>query len=253
MMGLYNTFLYEPIFNLLIWLYNIIPGDNIGIAIIALTVIIRLIFYPLTKKSIIAQKSLQDLQPKMEELKKKYKDNKEEMAKATMQLYKDHKINPASSCLPMLVQLPFLIAIYQVFARGLSNADFSILYPFVTNPEVIQTWSFGLNMAESQWILAVLAAAAQFWQGKMIQTKKPPIKSAGAKDEAMASIMNKQMIYLLPIFTLYIGTRFPGGLALYWFVTTLLTALQQLVIFKAQKKSEDSSDKKDKIIDIPSK
>ena len=238
MIALYNTFLYEPIFNLLVWLYNIIPGNDIGLAILALTIIIRLIFYPLSKKSIVSQKALQELQPKIEELKEKYKDKKEEMAKATMQLYKDHKINPASSCLPMLVQLPFLIAVYQVFARGLVNADFGILYPFVANPGTIETVSFGMNLGEPQWILAVLAAIAQYWQARMLQAKRPVVKNKGAKDEAMASIMNKQMMYIMPLFTLYIGMKFPGGLTLYWFVTTLLTALQQLVIFKSQKKQE---------------
>ncbi len=239
MIALYNTFLYQPIFNLLVWLYDVIPGNNIGLAILVLTIIIRLAFYPLSKKSIVSQKALQDLQPKIEELKEKYKDKKEEMAKATMQLYKDHKINPASSCLPMLVQLPFLIAVYQVFARGLVDANFDLLYPFVSNPGTINTISFGMNLGEPQWILAVLAAIAQFWQAKMLQTKKPIVKSKGAKDEAMASIMSKQMMYVMPLFTLYIGMKFPGGLTLYWFVTTLLTALQQLVVFKSQKKKED--------------
>ena len=240
MIELYNTFLYQPIFNLLVWLYNIIPGNNIGIAIILLTIIVRLIFFPLSKKSIISQKSLQDLQPKIEKIKEKYKDNKEEMAKATMQLYKDHKINPASSCLPMLIQLPFLIALYQVF-RSLSHINFDLLYPFISNPGTINTISFGIDLSQTQWVLAVLAAVAQFWQAKMLQTKKPTVKSDGAKDEAMASIMSKQMMYIMPLFTLYIGMKFPGGLTLYWFVTTLLTALQQLVVFKYHINTDDEA------------
>jgi len=257
MTELYHIFLYEPIFNLLIWLYNIIPGNNIGVAIIVLTVLIRVVFFPLTKKSIQAQKSLQDLQPKLESLKEKYKNNKEEMARATMQLYKEHKVNPASSCLPMLIQLPFLIAVYRVFTVGLTNADFSILYPFISQPDSIHTFVLGMDLASPQWILAILAAGAQFWQGKMLQTKKPQIKTTGTKDEAMASIMNKQMVYVLPLFTLYIGTRFPGGLTLYWFITTILTAVQQLMIFKDHDKTkiseENKKNKTDKVINISDK
>ncbi len=249
MLELYNTILFEPIFNLLVWLYNVIPGNDIGLAIIALTIIIRLALYPLSKKSIISQKALQDLQPKIEKLKEEYKDNKEQQAQAMMKLYKEEKINPASSCLPLLIQLPFLIAVYQVFTSGLGDAHFDLLYPFVANPGTINTLSFGLiDLGQPQWILAVLAAGAQFWQAKMLSTKRPAVKSEGSKDEALAAIMNKQMVYVLPIFTLFIGLRFPGGLTLYWFVSTLWTALQQLVLFK-----KHNTDAKPAVIDVPSK
>ncbi|MGB0757601.1 MAG: YidC/Oxa1 family membrane protein insertase [Patescibacteria group bacterium] len=239
MMELYNTFLYEPIYNLLIWLYTIIPGDNIGVAIIVLTLLIRAAFYPLQKKAIVSQKSLQDLQPKLEELKAKYKDNKEEMAQKVMALYKEHKINPASSCVPLLIQLPFLIAIYQVFRNGFDTANFDLLYPFVSRPDMIEPFFLGLDLSQPQWILAILAAIAQFWQAKMLQAKRPPIQSKGAQDEAFATIMQKQMTYVLPIITLWIGLRFPGGLTLYWFLTTLLTALQQLLIIGKDKNTKE--------------
>ena len=239
-MGIFNTFIYQPIFNLLIWLYNILPGHDIGLAIIVMTILVRLAFFPLSRKSIESQKALQDLQPKIEELKAKYKDNKERLGQEMMKLYKENKINPASSCLPLLIQLPFLWAIYRVFAAGLSNGSLDLVYPFIHNPGTINTISFGfMDLAQKQWILAVLAAVAQFWQAKMLSTKKPPIKSEGSKDEAFASIMNKQMVYVLPLFTLWIGLKFPGGLTLYWFITTLLTALQQLLIFKKQEEKQE--------------
>ncbi len=242
-MGIFNTYIYEPIFNLLIWLYNILPGHDIGLAIIVMTVLVRLAFFPLSRKSIESQKALQDLQPKIEDLKKKYKDNKEKLGQEMMRLYKENKVNPASSCLPLLIQLPFLWAIYRVFAAGLTNGSLDIIYPFIHNPGTINTVSFGfIDLAQRQWVLAVLAALAQFWQAKMLSTKKPPVKSDGAKDEAFASIMNKQMIYVLPLFTLWIGLKFPGGLTLYWLITTLLTALQQLLIFKKQEDNEKIND-----------
>lgn len=247
MIELYNTLLYEPIYNLLVWLYNIIPGNDIGVAIIALTILVRLALYPLSKKSIESQKALQDLQPKIEKIKQQYKNKKEEQAQAMMKLYKEEKINPASSCLPLLIQFPFLIAVYQVFTAGLGEAHFDLLYPFVENPGMINTISFGfIDLGQTQWVLAVLAAAAQFWQAKMLSTKRPAIKSEGSKDEALASIMNKQMVYVLPLFTLFIGLRFPGGLTLYWLVSTLWTALQQLVVFKKMNSSSSKAD----IIDV---
>lgn len=243
MIYLYNIIFYQPIFNLLVWLYNTIPGHDIGIAIIILTVIIRLILYPLSIQSIKSQKALSELQPKIDELKRKYKDDQQKMAQEMMTLYKNEKVNPASSCLPLLIQFPFLIAVYQVFRSGLASNGMEMLYPFVANPGTINHISLGfLNLAAASWPLAVLAGLAQFVQTKMmVSRKQPPIKTdkpmEGSKDEAMLAIMNKQMVYIAPIMTVIIGISLPAGLTLYWFLSTLLLALQQLIIFKEKDKN----------------
>jgi YidC/Oxa1 family membrane protein insertase len=232
MSHLFTVIFYQPIFNLLVWLYNTIPGSDIGLAIIVLTIVIKLAFLPLSKKSIESQKELQNLQPKVDELKKKYADNKEEMGRAMLKLYQEHKVNPFSSCLPILVQLPFLIAVYRVFANGLANKSMDLIYPFIERPETIQVISFGfLDLSKPNWVLAVLSGLAQFWQAKMMISKRPPVKGPGAMDEDMAAIMNKQMMFMMPALTVFIGISLPGGLTLYWFITTILTALQQIFIF----------------------
>jgi len=232
---LFTIIFYQPILNLLIFLYNVIPGHDIGLAIIALTIIIRLILLPLSKKSIESQKALQDLQPKIEEIKKKYADNKEEQGKAMMNVYKDNKVNPLSSCLPVLIQLPFLWAVYQVFRTGLSHGSLALVYSFITKPDVINSFSFGfLDLAKPNWVLAVLAGSAQFWQTKMMMATRPPLalrKQEGARDEDMTAMINKQMLYLMPAMTVIIGISLPGGLTLYWLVVTIITVLQQIFIF----------------------
>ena len=232
MQSLFQTFLYIPIFNLFVALYNLIP--DIGAVIIIITFLIKLAMYPLTKSSIVAQKSISEIQPKLEELKKLHKDNKQLLAQETMRLYKENKVNPLGSCLPILIQLPIFIAIYWVLQAGLTANNFDTLYSFVKNPEHINTVSLGfVDLGKSgNVVLAVLAALAQYWQAKMMQTKRPPKEAgAGGKDEDMASIMNKQMLYFMPFLTLVIGWQFPGGLALYWFWSTLLTGLQQKFMF----------------------
>src|SRR3989338_4605010 len=103
-MSLFHTVLYQPLYNLLIWLYNTLPGADMGFAIIALTILVKLIMWPLNQSSLVSQKALQDLQPKLEELKKQHKDDKEGLGKAMMELYKREKVNPLSSCLPLLIQ-----------------------------------------------------------------------------------------------------------------------------------------------------
>lgn len=241
MIDFFNTIFYEPMLNLLVFIYNVVPGHDLGIAIVILTIIIKLILLPLSKQSIKSQKALQELQPKIEEIKKKYGDKKEEMGKAMMELYKENKVNPFSSCLPLLIQLPFLIAVFHVFRKGFEDGALDLVYPFITQPEAINSLSLGfLELSEPNIALALLAGAAQYWQAKMMITKKPAVKSTGSKDESMTAIMNKQMLYFMPALTVFIGATLPGGLTLYWFLTTFFTALQQVYVFK-QKDKEDNA------------
>src|SRR3989338_1305393 len=235
MVQLYNLILYQPLFNLLIFLYNLIPWHDLGIAIIILTVIIKLVLYPFSQQSLKSQKALTELQQKLDALKKQYAHDKEKLAKEMMALYKMEKVNPLSSCLPLLIQLPFLIAVYQVFASGLDPASLKWLYSFVANPQTINSISLGfLNLAKPNLVLAVLTGLAQYWQTKMLAVKRPPKGMAGAKDEDMMAMMNKQMLYFMPVFTVIIGISLPSGLVLYWFVMTLLTVGQQRLILKKQ-------------------
>lgn len=218
------------------------PGHDLGLAIIALTVIIKLALLPLTRQQIKSQKALQDLQPKIEEIKKKFKDKKEAMGRAMMALYKKDKVNPFSSCLPLLIQLPFLWAVFRIFRNSLNGESLNLVYSFISRPETLNTISLGIiDLSNPNVIFAFLAGAAQFWQVKMMSTKKPEVKSKGAKDEGMMATMNKQMLYFMPAMTFFICLKFSSGLALYWLTTTILTALQQIYIFKHKDTPTDSN------------
>lgn len=243
---LFNVVLYKPIFNIFVLLYNIIPGHDVGLVILCITILIRLVLYPLTSSSIKAQKSLQELQPKMDELKKKHAEDKQALAQATMELYKTHKVNPFKSCLPMLIQLPILIALYLVLQNGLKSANLAeTLYAFVHNPGVINPLSFGIvDLSKPNYILAVLAGLAQFLQSKSLTTKTAPkVAGTASKDEDMMATMNKQMLYFMPIMTVIIGFRLPAGLTLYWFLSTLLMWVQQIIVSKRQSGTGNNSDK----------
>ncbi|MDD5341656.1 MAG: YidC/Oxa1 family membrane protein insertase [Patescibacteria group bacterium] len=239
----YNLIFYQPTFNFLVWLYNVLPGHDIGLAIVLLTLAIRILLFPLFYQSIKSQKALQDIQPKIDEVRKKYKNDQQKQASEMMGLYKNEKVNPFSSCIPLLIQFPFLIAVYQSFGQGLSSKGLEMLYPFVHNPGVISAISLGyFNLAQPSIILAVLAGAAQFWQARMMITKRPPVIKGkdipGSADENMMAAVNKQTLYFLPIFTVIIGISLPSGLTLYWLFTTILMALQQLWMFSHRKKAE---------------
>lgn len=229
---LYNTIIYQPLFNLLVFFYNVVPFNDLGLAIVLLTILIRLILAPLFFQSIRSQRAMQTLQPKMEELKAKFKDDKEKLGLAMMELYKTEKINPLASCLPLLIQLPFLLAVYQVFRNGLSHQGFEFLYPFIHNPGTLNTFAFGfIDLAKPQIIIGVLAGLAQFVQAKLMLAKTPKMKKVEGQPN-FAQAMNVQMTYLFPLLTVYIGAKLSAGLSFYWLITTLFTIVQQQYVFK---------------------
>ena len=253
MLDLLIVVFYQPVFNLLVFLYNHVPGHDLGVAIILLTIIVKLIFLPLSKKSIQSQKSLQDLQPKIEEVKKQYGDDKEKMGRAMMDLYKEHKVNPFSSCLPLLVQLPFFIAIVEIFRDGLGDKSLDLVYPFLRQPETINTMAFGfLNLSQPNIILAILTGIAQFFQTKMMMGKKPEVQSKGAQDENMMASMNKQMVYFMPLLIVFIGATLPAAFTLYLLVFNITMAIQQFVILKKDNKGDGengSSQEEGKVVE----
>jgi len=239
---LFNLIFYQPILNLLVLTYNIIPIKDMGLVIIILTIIFKLILYPFSQKTIEAQKKLKYLQPKIDAIKEKYKNEKEKQALEMMNIYKENKINPFSSCLPLLIQIPFLIAVYRVFNTGLTSENLFGIYSFIFNPGHLNTLAFGIiDLAKPQWMLAVIAGVAQFWQSKMMIAKRPEIKNKDSEDEDMAAIMSKQMLYMMPIITIVIGFNLPSGLVFYWLLITIFTGLQQLLVMKKPEKQEKSN------------
>ena len=231
----FNLLIYQPLFNALVLLYSYLPGHDFGIAIIFLTIIIKLLLYPLSAKSIKAQKALQEVQPKIKELQEKFKNDKEKQVKMIMDLYKKEKVNPFSSMLPLLVQLPILIGLFRLFTRGFgpdgfAPEQFQWLYSFVSHPGHINTTFLGIvNLTEASLVLAVLAGALQFFQVKMMAPKKT---KSGPPD--FAQMMQKQMIYFFPIFTVFILWRIipVSALALYWITVTVFTICQQYITVK---------------------
>ena len=242
LINIFNIVLYQPLFNALIALYQFLPGRDFGIAVIVLTVIIRIILYPLMMKSIQSQKMISDLQPKMQEIQKKYKDNKEQQAKEMMNLYKKEKVNPFGGCLPLLIQLPIMIALYRVFWRGLEPGAVKYLYSFIPNPGEIDPFFLGLiNLAQPILILAVIAGLAQFFQTKMIMVKnKKTTKNEKDQTANISNMMQKQMIYFLPIFTVIILLRLPSAIALYWIITALFSIFQQHLIFNKKQINQNA-------------
>jgi len=219
---IFYTIFYQPLFNLLILFSFYMPGHNFGLAIICLTVLIRLLLYPFQEKSIKSQLALQKIQPKLKEIQVKYKDDKEKQAKALMEFYKKEKFNPLSGFALLLLQFPILIALYRLFLRGLDENNFVYLYNFVQRPETISTTFLGIDLTAPSLALAVLVGIVQFLQTKLMMLKD----SKGSKRSRNQNMIN----YFLPAFIVIILLRIPSAVGLYLLVSSILAIIQQEIV-----------------------
>jgi YidC/Oxa1 family membrane protein insertase len=228
---IFNKILYQPLFNVLILLYQYLPGRDFGLAVIVLTILIRILLYPLVAQSIKTQKIFSQLQPKIEEIQKKYKGDKKTQLNEIMALYQKEKINPLSNFIPLLIQFPILVALYQVFWKGLQPQSMEALYSFIPCPDKINPALFGLiDLSKGNGILAILAGIFQFFQSKMAFSFAPQQKP----ENQFSQIIQKEMLYLFPIFTVFILWKLPSAIALYWLVTILFSIFQQYLILKPE-------------------
>jgi len=233
----FKVILYQPFYNILIFLTWLIPGHNIGWSIIALTVLVRIALMPSSAKATRAQKDMKKLAPELAEIKKKFAGDRQGEAAATMELYKKHGVSPWGSCLPLLIQLPILWILYKVFMVGLNTDRFDLLYKFTPYPDHINTIWLGINLAQpDKWILPILAGLAQLlqsWQMKQLNPT-PPKTDPDSKNKAadFSQMLSSQMLYIMPVFTVIIAMRLPAALALYWLITTLFMVVQTWWIMK---------------------
>ena len=242
--SLMTKFLYKPLFNVLMLFYIYLPGQDFGLAIIALTLLIRIILFPSYIKTLKSQQALKKIQPKIDEIKALHKDDQTKQSQALMKVYADNKVNPLSSCLPLLIQLPILFALYRVFTFGLNTDSLNYLYAwFPSVPETINTTflaftgieSLMVDLAAPSLFLAILAGIVQLVQGWMMAKFQPMPKGGG-----MAKMIGVQMMYFFPIITVFIAMSLPAALALYWVATTFFMVLQQLIVMGSFKKLKES-------------
>lgn len=217
---MFNTLLYQPILGLLVFIYQHIAFRDLGLAIILLTVLIRLVLLPFFYRGAKDQTIIQKIQPLVKKIQEDHKDNKQKQTQALLELYRQHRINPFSSFLLLIIQLPILIALYRVFLTGLTNNALFDNYKFLSL----------INLNQKSFLLVILAALAQYFQGRLMMPK------AGPSQTDAANRVNRLMIFLGPVLTLVILTNLPAALGLYWLTSTLFSIGQQIFINKTLKK-----------------
>lgn len=233
----WNNVFYRPLYNLLLGIIAIMPGADVGLAVITLTIIVKLILFPLTQRSIYSQIEMKELEPEINAIKARVAD-KAEQNKQIFALYKEKKVNPFSSCLLILIQLPIIIALYLVFLHGFTET--SVLpYSFVNAPETFNMNFLGFfNLAEKSIIFAVLAAGTQFIQGWLAQKRQGKPQGGEGMAGQFAKTLQIQMLYVLPIMIGFIAYSISAAVALYWITSNIFTIGQELYTRRKMQKAK---------------
>ena len=230
MIEVWHLIIGNPVLNVLIASSHLLSGE-FGLAIIALTIIVRLISWPLTKRQLNSTKALQDMQPKIQELQKKYGKNKQKLQQEMMKLYKEAGVNPLGCLWPMLIQFPIWIALYQAIMRALATTPENLLdlahrlYSWdIVNQAIPLNSHFlwlDLGQPDPYLILAIIVGGTMWVQQKMTQ--------APAVDPRQAST-SRMMLLMMPLMFGFLTLMFPSGLALYWAVSNIIGIITQYFV-----------------------
>lgn len=230
--NIWNVVLYEPLLNALAFLVSIIPGGDVGIAVILLTILVKIALLPLSHRSIESQAKMNLLTPELNKIKKSGA-SKEEQARLTFELYKKNNTNPFSGCLLLLIQIPIIFALYYVFYKGI-NFEAGILYSFVHIPDSINMMFLGfIDITKKSLILAILAGVSQYLQARYMPAPAPS-EGTGSFQENFAKSMHLQMKYIFPVIVAFIAYSISGAVALYWITSNIFMVGQQLYIKKKE-------------------
>lgn len=263
---MFTTLVVQPIFNLLVLIYALIPAHNFGLAIIVFTILIRLLMWPLVKKQLHHAKAMRELQPEMKKIKQAAKGNRQEQSRLTMELYKERQINPFASLGVVLLQLPIFIGLYYAVKRIIEKPEeiISFSYPMVQDLGWLKSLAGNIDQFDSTlfglvdltraaigskglyWpalILVALSAVIQYYQSKQLmptskdaRSLRAILGSAGqgkaADQEEVSAAVGRSTLILIPFLVFIFGLNFPAALPLYWLMSSLVAFIQQTRILR---------------------
>lgn len=243
---MYHTLIFQPLYNGLVGVMDLLPWIDVGVAVIIFTVIVKLALFHLSKSSILTQLRMKEIEPETNRIKAQYANDRQTQALKVMELYKAKGIKPFAGILLLIIQLPILLALLSVFYKIIPTIHPEYLYSFITLPEVKTQFLGLIDLTKPSLILSLLTAAAQFGQlhfslaSKQAKPVVPPGNTGGVLPPDFAVTLNKQMKFMLPILAFVstywiIPASFPQAasiIALYWIVSAAFTLGQELVIRK---------------------
>jgi len=234
---IWHTIFFDPIYNSLIFFVDVVRGGDVGVAIILTVILVKLVLLPVSLKAARTQLMMREIEPELASIKEKYKDQREEQAKKTMELFQTNKVNPFSSILLLFIQIPIVIALYFAVARGggipLPQINTELLYSFIPTPETASMLFLGLvNIAAKSFPLALLAAVTQFIHTRLSLPQlapRDPNKEANFKDDLSRS-MQMQMRYVMPVIIFMAAYTISASIAIYFTISNLMAILQEYVV-----------------------
>ena len=212
---LYHLFFFDPLYNFFLFLFKALPWADAGVIVILLTVLVRVILYPLSKKAVLTQARMSEIAPDLDKIKEKYKDKPEEQARQTLALYREKKVNPFSGILVIIIQIPLILALYQVFLRL---------------PEGVPTTLFNfLDIGGKSVLIALLAAVSTYFQIQ-VSSKHQKAPKGNSFGDNLAKSMQTQMKYVFPVIAFFVSYQISAVIALYWFTTNLFSIAQEIFV-----------------------
>lgn len=239
----FSTILYEPIYNGLVFFIDVIPGGEVGLAVITITLAVKFILLPLSIKSVRTQQTMKQVKPRIDEIKEKYGDDKEKQAMKMMEAYSEYNVNPFAGILIIIIQFPIIITLYYVFINGgLPDISLDLVYGFIQIPEQVDMNFLGADLAEKSLVLALIAGGSQLLQ-TWISNKLSPDKGKKQKDKEAAkpktfvdefkSNLGGNLMYILPGVVFVISYTLPAVVAVYWATSNLFQVFQTVYVNKA--------------------
>ncbi len=230
---LFNQVFFLPLYNALVFLSGIMPGHSLGLAIIVLTLLVKIVLFPLYHKTTTTQAKLKLLEPELKKIKAETTDNRQLQAQKIMELYRVHGVSPFAGIGVMLIQLPILWALYKVF-RGSFEFDGALVYSFINAPSSVNHFLFGiLDLTATSYILALLVGLSQYIQ---VRLALPPVKpdlvpnNNPSFSDNLSKSMGMQMRYILPVMMIVISAGLPAALPLYWLVGNIFQIGHEVLV-----------------------
>ena len=237
-MHILTTIFYTPLYNALVYILDIMPGKDLGLAVIVFTCVVKFVLLPLSRSSVKTQIKMKALEPELNKIKEKTANNRDEQARQIMAFYKANDLNPFSGFFLILIQFPIIFALAAIFYRsGLPHIDQTQLYSFVSVPSEVKTMFLGfLDVTKTNIALSILVGITQFVQ---IRLSVPAFKPTGngGKQEDFAKSMNTNIRFVMPAFVFFISLGLTSAISLYWITSNVFAILQELYFRKTIRKN----------------
>jgi YidC/Oxa1 family membrane protein insertase len=243
----FTEILYKPLYNSLVGLIDIIPGGDIGLAVIILTLIVKFILFPLSAAAIRTKIQMKEVEGDLKEIKEKYKNDREQQGRKMLELYREKKINPFAGILVIFIQIPVIITLFLVFKSGFPEINPELLYSFIPQPDSVGTNFLGfIDLAKNKNLLvALLVGVSQYYQMKVVlsdSNKKQDDKKPQTPAEEMMKMMNFQMKFIMPIITSVISFSLITVVGIYWFVANIFAIGQEIYTKKKLKNLQETQE-----------